>query len=335
MRLFKSSFYQTILMTLSLILYSELSGFTTPAQYDTSDTTNLKPYLGSYTANYQNFKNSIFEIKNRDGLLTLKVPDRGEMQFDYPDESGFWFYRISKFVALTFDKDDNDRVIRMILHQTTPVPRVQDISSEIPAGIPEEVRPLLGSYRLEAAGVKFRIFIQDNSLSIDTGTGTILKLQPPTNNGIWGFGQGSMAAISFGSDEDGIINTLNLHQSFEIPKGFSAALVVEAEINSKGLEAGLNKMAQLQSNQEYFINEADFNALGYRFLEQKKIKKAIAVFKINVDAYPESFNAFDSLGEAYMENGNIEQAILNYRKSLELNPNNEAGRKMLHKLGGI
>jgi CubicO group peptidase (beta-lactamase class C family) len=80
------------------------------------------------------------------------------------------------------------------------------------------------------------------------------------------------------------------------------------------------------------IAEERINLLGYGLLQQKKTAEAIALFKINVELYPQSWNAYDSLGEACMVNGEKEMAITNYRKSLELNPQNENGAKALKKL---
>jgi tetratricopeptide (TPR) repeat protein len=62
------------------------------------------------------------------------------------------------------------------------------------------------------------------------------------------------------------------------------------------------------------------------------MKEAIEIFKLNVAAYPKAWNSYDSLGEAYMINGNKELAIKNYKKSLELNPKNNSALKMLKKL---
>ncbi len=47
---------------------------------------------------------------------------------------------------------------------------------------------------------------------------------------------------------------------------------------------------------------------------------------------PNSFNVYDSLGEAYMAKGDKENAIKNYKKSLELNPDNENAKDMLQQL---
>ena len=53
---------------------------------------------------------------------------------------------------------------------------------------------------------------------------------------------------------------------------------------------------------------------------------------MNVEAYPQSANVYDSLGEAYMDAGNKPLAIVNYQKSLELNPKNRGAVVMLQKL---
>jgi tetratricopeptide (TPR) repeat protein len=80
------------------------------------------------------------------------------------------------------------------------------------------------------------------------------------------------------------------------------------------------------------INEDRLNNFGYVLMRQNKLPEAIAIFKINVEFYPASWNVYDSLGEAYMNNGEKELAITNYRKSLELNPANSNGAEILKKL---
>jgi len=67
-------------------------------------------------------------------------------------------------------------------------------------------------------------------------------------------------------------------------------------------------------------------------LAAKKIKEAIEVFKLNVKLHPDSWNVYDSLGEAYAADGNKKDAIANYEKSIQLNPNSQAGKEVLAKL---
>ncbi|UCF05896.1 MAG: tetratricopeptide repeat protein [bacterium] len=78
--------------------------------------------------------------------------------------------------------------------------------------------------------------------------------------------------------------------------------------------------------------EAYINRMGYTLLRDKKYDEAIAVLAMNVDFFPESFNTYDSLGEAYMESGRTQEAIQNYEKALELNPASENAKRMLTRL---
>lgn len=80
------------------------------------------------------------------------------------------------------------------------------------------------------------------------------------------------------------------------------------------------------------LNENQMNRLGYALLMMRRVREAIEIFKMNVEDHPASSNVYDSLGEAYMNAGERELAIKNYRKSLELDPNNTNAVEMLQKL---
>jgi tetratricopeptide (TPR) repeat protein len=112
------------------------------------------------------------------------------------------------------------------------------------------------------------------------------------------------------------------------------AAVLLNTIESKGLDAGIAQYRELKTKQAnvYDFSEPELNQLGYRLLVQKKLKEAVEIFKLNVEAFPQGFNTYDSLGEAYMTSGNTELAIQNYKKSLELNPQNTGAVAMLKRL---
>jgi cytochrome c-type biogenesis protein CcmH/NrfG len=67
----------------------------------------------------------------------------------------------------------------------------------------------------------------------------------------------------------------------------------------------------------------------------KRLDQAIEIFKLNTEAYPQSSNVWDSLGEAYMNKGNKELAIKNYGKALELDPSNTNAAAILKRLRGM
>ena len=78
--------------------------------------------------------------------------------------------------------------------------------------------------------------------------------------------------------------------------------------------------------------EGAMNELGYDLLERGLTADAVEVLRLTAEAFPESWNAHDSLGEAYAESGNTELARVEYRRSLELNPDNDHAREMLRGL---
>ena len=67
-------------------------------------------------------------------------------------------------------------------------------------------------------------------------------------------------------------------------------------------------------------------------MRSDQLNKALEVFKLNVLLYSESSNVYDSYGEALMNANRDEEAIEMYEKSLELDPNNENGKKMIEKI---
>ena len=66
--------------------------------------------------------------------------------------------------------------------------------------------------------------------------------------------------------------------------------------------------------------EKTINQLGYIYLDEKEYKKAIELFKRNVQLFSESYNAHDSIAEAYLTMGDRENAIKYYKMAVELNP---------------
>ena len=105
-------------------------------------------------------------------------------------------------------------------------------------------------------------------------------------------------------------------------------------ISTSGIEPAIAQYRDLKKNQAqaYDFSEAQLNVLGYRLMQQGKLKEAIRVLQLNVEAYPQSGNVYDSLGEAYMKNGDKELAIDNYEKSLKLDAGNANAVEMLKRL---
>ncbi|SKB83974.1 serine hydrolase [Maribacter arcticus] len=121
-------------------------------------------------------------------------------------------------------------------------------------------------------------------------------------------------------------------KTYDIPKK-SLAYDFLNVIKSKGIKAGLAYYNTNKEGDNFELNENEMNQIGYQLMGNGTVEEAAQVFKLNIDAFPKSPNAYDSYGEALMKLDDTKGAITNYKKSIEINPANQNGIDMLKKLG--
>lgn len=84
-----------------------------------------------------------------------------------------------------------------------------------------------------------------------------------------------------------------------------------------------------KTNKDFKLSEDEINSWGYQLLEQNKKNEALQVFQLNTLLFPNSSNVYDSYAETLESLGNRKEAITNYKRSLELNPNNTNASRFL------
>ncbi len=127
-----------------------------------------------------------------------------------------------------------------------------------------------------------------------------------------------------------LLDRTTILQAIKPPIAFTFSEVIEA----KGVKGLKKKYKEIKSKGgQYEIDEGNINTLGYQYLNSGNIEAALAVFEINVAEFPEAFNVYDSYGEALLKNEQKEEAIANYKKSLDLNPGNTNAITVLSTLG--
>jgi tetratricopeptide (TPR) repeat protein len=100
-----------------------------------------------------------------------------------------------------------------------------------------------------------------------------------------------------------------------------------------GVGAGSKALKNIRKDTlSYYVDENELNSLGYALWGNKKIILAEEVFKTNTLLFPSGWNTYDSYGELLIANGKKQEAIQMYKKSVELNPENENGINVLKKL---
>ncbi len=105
-------------------------------------------------------------------------------------------------------------------------------------------------------------------------------------------------------------------------------------LDSLGVDAAITDYKHLKENEEgeYEFTDRVLNAIGYSYFKTN-LSVAVAIFKLNVEQYPESDIVYDSYGDALVESGDQALAIENYKRSLALNPANPYALAKLEKLG--
>lgn len=102
----------------------------------------------------------------------------------------------------------------------------------------------------------------------------------------------------------------------------------------KDTRTALDTYARIQASgfAGYHHGSGSLNTFGYSLLRDKRYAEAIQVMQLNVAEYPQDFNTYDSLAEAYRDAGEKALAIRNYETSLRMNPQNANAKEQLKKL---
>jgi len=106
-----------------------------------------------------------------------------------------------------------------------------------------------------------------------------------------------------------------------------------AKLKKQGYDHAADIAKEMKQKDSGFnLPEDDVNDLGFILMRDDKKKEAVEIFKYNLDAYPKSDNAYDSVGQAYAALGEKELAIQNFKRSIELNPKNTWSAERIKKL---
>jgi hypothetical protein len=116
------------------------------------------------------------------------------------------------------------------------------------------------------------------------------------------------------------------------PKSFAEVMRSAARTGEASAWEAFQSFATDPMHRYMTGEERTINRLGYAFLQEKDPSSAVVLFKLNTKAYPDSANAWDSLGDGYEAMHDIPNARMAYARSVELNPGNEHARGELVKL---
>ena len=107
-------------------------------------------------------------------------------------------------------------------------------------------------------------------------------------------------------------------------------------IELEGIKAALDQFQSMQDQsrtiKRYLFEEWMLRDMGFTLLQKDKVEEAGEIFKLTVEMYPDSWEAYDNLGEAFRLLGDKENALDCWEKVLELDPGNPRAREILKSL---
>ncbi len=144
---------------------------------------------------------------------------------------------------------------------------------------------------------------------------TVILLNNVTHRGTHGIGVNLFEVLNSGSFLANKQSLANIYARTLIKTGTESAL---EQLN-----------AHKTDTTHYYLNEQEMNRLGLQMFYNGYQPAGLEVLRLNTVLYPASWNVYDSYAEGLKGVGRRQEAILMYRKSLELNPKNKAAERAL------
>ena len=204
----------------------------------------------------------------------------------------------------------------------------------------DQAMPYEGIFK-SASGDSITLMREGNQLFLIEPNGTYIKTYPYQVDQF--YLELKYSTITLDTLKEGQYHTLSIIKGDTVsynrlnkplPKR-SLARNLKYIMDKEGLEKGIEFYSLSSKNEAYYLSEKEMNEAGYHFLHSGQYHLALEFFLINVEVYPDSFNVYDSLGEAYMRMGEYEKAIDNYKLSIKINPKNDHGKLMIGKINAL
>lgn len=129
---------------------------------------------------------------------------------------------------------------------------------------------------------------------------------------------------------------LNIVTKNKYTPNYRVANYLNDLLKAKGIDSLRLLESQLVPGLSEFVKGSrELNTYGYVKLRANKTMEALYIFDLNSKLFPYKYNVYDSLGEAFMELKNYTEAIKNYNKVLELNPENKNAIQMTAKIKNL
>jgi len=171
-------------------------------------------FVGKYIANFGPFNNATFEVLMKDGNLAIDVPGQTVYELKAPDDEGKWYFAATNTIAVSFNNNQEGKVISVNLHQAGMNPEFIREDVELKPETPlKETAALVGKYRDEKAKVDIEVDVRKGRLVVATGSNGVFVFLPADKDGKWALrAKPDMLQIRFNKNDDGTIKSVSRFQ---------------------------------------------------------------------------------------------------------------------------
>ena len=174
----------------------------------------------SYVGKYQGEKQVLGVVLNEGGI-GLYIPGRMIFGLKDPDADGNWFFKLTDAASVSFEKDSTEAVVTMTISERQRLPRAAAADSLAPeVAVPEECRPVVGSYVVPMQNATLGVVYRDGCLALLVPGGLAITLARSATEGQWEGekSQSTRILLSFNTDETGRVTAMKLTSHSRCPK---------------------------------------------------------------------------------------------------------------------
>lgn len=168
-------------------------------------------YLGEYLASFPPLSGQTLEVVEEEGELAVIVPGQGTFAMHPPTDEGMWVWKLTDTIKISFDGQADGQAHTMTLHQNgLAMENLRKGYEPEPETPLDELRPLLGVYRLEEADMDWTVLIRNNRLAVDVPSEMIYDLRPANEEGWRVFRAKDELMLRFRMADSGAIEGLEM-----------------------------------------------------------------------------------------------------------------------------
>lgn len=167
------------------------------------DTEKYRPYLGKYRGS-----RGVITVHVQNGSLALTLQDGREFELRDPDERGYWFFKLTNDVNISFDVGGPNRIAGFMMMNRVRIPKRADLT-EIPKDVPKDLRRYLGIYPVPMEKREITVSSRGDLLVVSLPGEAVWELEGPNAEGLW-IAKGGQRRFSFILDDAGKVRTMVL-----------------------------------------------------------------------------------------------------------------------------